>query len=125
MTLIALDDNRKVNPAHVASVVWDRRHYANTGPDSTLVITMANGEVHRVRHGVDADAYAVEDRLKKAARDERQFLVDLCFELAISAARDMGGHPKESVAAFVTGALNAAGIRTLPRGMSWGVIVDE
>lgn len=126
--LIALDADRKVNPALVASIVWDRRHYANAGPDSILVVTMVNGEVHRVKHEPQylggADAYAVEAKIVAAANMERQFLVDLCFALAIRAADGMHTQPKDIIAKWVAENLSEAGIRTEPRGMSWGVIVD-
>lgn len=55
-----------VNRDHVATVAWDRRHYAN-GSESWLVISMADGQVHRIqnRHGLyDApDLYKVEREL--------------------------------------------------------------
>jgi len=55
-----------INPAFVASLSWERRHYFNSSGNSVLVIIMHDGAKHRVEHthtgsgwgGVDA--YAVE-----------------------------------------------------------------
>ena len=60
-----------VNPQHVSQMHWDRRHYANGPGDSVLVITMADGTVHRVRHEPaymmdHVDAYKVEQAILAA-----------------------------------------------------------
>lgn len=47
--MIRIDQNRHINPAFVASMEWDRRHYIN-GSESVLIITMWDGTVHRVKH---------------------------------------------------------------------------
>lgn len=61
-----------INPAWVATMEWDRRHYANGPGDSDLVVTMYDGAKHRIKHepyyldGVDA--YAVEAAITAAIR---------------------------------------------------------
>ena len=47
--MIRIDQNRHINPAFVASMEWDHRHYIN-GSESVLIITMWDGTVHRVKH---------------------------------------------------------------------------
>ena len=53
-----------INPQHVMSMEWDRRHYANGPGDSALVIHLVTGKSHRVKHEPQyldgTDAYAVE-----------------------------------------------------------------
>lgn len=69
--LIRISRDLSVNPAAIVSLAWERRHYFNMAGDSTLVITMADGATHRVRHEPHlmdgADAYEVEKRLLGAA----------------------------------------------------------
>lgn len=59
-----------VNKGLVQSLEWDRRHYMSGPGSSTLVITMADGAVHRVQHQVGyldgTDAYAIERALTDA-----------------------------------------------------------
>jgi len=54
----------------VQSLEWDRRHYMNGPGSSTLVITMADGAVHRIKHEPGyldgTDAYAIERALTNA-----------------------------------------------------------
>lgn len=49
MAMIRIDNDRHINPAFVASMEWQHRHYMN-GSDSILVITMDDGTAHRVKH---------------------------------------------------------------------------
>jgi hypothetical protein len=62
--LVRLDADRHVNPTFVTFIEWDRRHYMNGPGSSALVITMADGTVHRVRHEPHllggTDGYEVE-----------------------------------------------------------------
>jgi hypothetical protein len=51
-----------------------------------------------------------------------QLLVDLAFELAIVASRNMVDRTKEDVAAWVADHLRDAGFPTAPAGMSWGYL---
>lgn len=59
-----------INPQHVMSLEWDRRHYANGPGDSVLVIRLVTGKEHRVRHEPHCldgtDAYAVERDIRSA-----------------------------------------------------------
>lgn len=54
----------------VQRLEWDRRHYMNGPGSSTLVITMADGAVHRIQHQPGyldgTDAYAIERALTNA-----------------------------------------------------------
>jgi hypothetical protein len=63
---VKLDANLKVNRDFVASVEWDRRHYAN-GSESFLVVTMQDGRVHRIKSNYgfydSVDLYAAERQL--------------------------------------------------------------
>ena len=43
--MIRVSDDLIVNPVHVASISWDRDHSY-----SAMIITMADGTKHRVRH---------------------------------------------------------------------------
>lgn len=43
--MIKVSDDLIVNPVHVASISWDRGHSY-----SAMIITMADGTKHRVRH---------------------------------------------------------------------------
>lgn len=64
MTLVRLTADLAVNPDHVASVSWDRGHTY-----SALIITMADGTAHSVRHHpgpYGLDAYEVERKLLEA-----------------------------------------------------------
>lgn len=47
--MIRIDQDRHINPAFVASMEWDHRHYVN-GSDSVLIIHMWDGKVHTVKH---------------------------------------------------------------------------
>lgn len=53
-----------INPAFVASMEWDRRHYANMPGDNTLIVRMMDGAEHRILHSAHlldgVDAYAIE-----------------------------------------------------------------
>jgi len=53
-----------------------------------------------------------------------QGLVDIMFEVAISAAKHMHGKSREEVAAWVAAQLLRCGFPTVPIGSSWGVLVD-
>lgn len=59
-----------INPAYVQSMRWQRTSYANAAGDSTLIITMAGGNVIQVKHEPQyiggADAYAVEKSILDA-----------------------------------------------------------
>ena len=61
--MIQIDQNTRIDPTKVAWMTWDRRFYANTAPDSTLVIHMVDGSVHRVHHGFGTDAYMIEAKI--------------------------------------------------------------
>lgn len=56
-----------INPAFVASMDWDRRHYFNGPGDSYLVIRMQDGHEHRVKHAPHllggVDAYKVQAKI--------------------------------------------------------------
>lgn len=62
-SMIRIDRDRHVNPAYVAFLEWDHRHYMN-GSSSALIITMHDGSQHRVRdeshYMGGADPFAVE-----------------------------------------------------------------
>ena len=61
--LIRLTNELIVNPAHVASVFWDRGHSY-----SALIIMMVDGTRHSVRHDPcsGCDCYAIERKLLDA-----------------------------------------------------------
>lgn len=48
MTMIRVTSDLTINPAFVSFMEWERRHYVNGPGDSVLLITMADGRVHRV-----------------------------------------------------------------------------
>lgn len=59
-----------VNPQHVTSMEWERRHYANGPGDSILVVRLVTGKEVRVRHEPHyldgTDAHAVEREILAA-----------------------------------------------------------
>lgn len=58
-----------INPAHVASMRWERRDYMNCSPVHWLVIRMADGKEHRIEHAPrfhGADAYEIERKIIEA-----------------------------------------------------------
>lgn len=59
-----------LNRGLVQSLEWDRRHYMNGPGSSTLIITMSDGAVHRIKHEPGyldgTDAYAIEKALTNA-----------------------------------------------------------
>lgn len=63
-----------INPAFVASMEWEGRWYMNGHGDSTLIIRMQDGHVHRIKHQPQyldgVDAYQVE----KAINDHHSVL---------------------------------------------------
>lgn len=63
--LIRITNELSINPAHVASVQQDNRFYMN-GSATYLVITMADGKVHRVEHGWGVDVFAIEKQINEA-----------------------------------------------------------
>jgi hypothetical protein len=82
--MVACGSDLKVNPAYVASLAWDRRHYANGPGDSVLIIMMHDGTQHRVTHSLrpgwgGVDAYLVEK--------------EICAAVARLAAQRSGGEP--------------------------------
>ena len=59
--------------------------------------------------------------MKHAIGEQR--LVDVCFEVAMRfQINDIKFKTREECAAWVTRQLDAAGFKTKPRGMSWGVL---
>ncbi|AGH48755.1 hypothetical protein G432_05140 [Sphingomonas sp. MM-1] len=65
MAMVSVTNDLTVNTAYVASVSWDRGDTY-----TTLVITMADGTAHRVKHQggpYGVDAYDAERRLLAAA----------------------------------------------------------
>jgi len=69
--MIRIDQDRHINPAFVASMEWDHRHYMN-GSDSVLIITMWDGKVHTVKHQPQylsgPDAYKIEREILAAMK---------------------------------------------------------
>lgn len=67
MTMVKAGDV-SINPAYVASMEWDRRHYMNGPGESVLVVRMVDGAVHRIKHEPQylggSDAYDVERRIE-------------------------------------------------------------
>lgn len=60
-------------------------------------------------------------------RTREQALVDLCFEIGIVIANNSDyfkDKTKEQVAEWIGGQLDQCGVKTIPMGMSWGVLVD-
>lgn len=59
-----------LNPEFVADMVVDRRHYFNGPGDSVLIITMADGREHRIRHEPHylggADIYKIQTQVEAA-----------------------------------------------------------
>ncbi|WP_157218687.1 hypothetical protein [Flavisphingomonas formosensis] len=70
MAMVRVNRELMINAAYVSHVKWDRRQYINAPGDSMLVITMADGAVHRVRHEPwlmgGTDCYAVEREIDSA-----------------------------------------------------------
>ncbi len=60
------------------------------------------------------------------SRDERQELVDLCFEIALVMADSEAllAVDQEKRALWIAKQLRACGYDTVPVGMSWGVLKD-
>ena len=62
--MVRVTSDLVINPAFVSFMSWDRRHYVNGPGDTVLLITMADGTVHRVQHQPHllggTDAYAAE-----------------------------------------------------------------
>lgn len=63
----------KINPLDVSSLEWSHRTYVNAGPESTLIITMRNGAIYRIRNdsliqwpGSVYDIYEIEKRILEA-----------------------------------------------------------
>ncbi len=54
-----------------------------------------------------------------------QQLIDLMFEIAIVSAERLNHWTKEEVANWVASVLESKGFKTIPQGMSWGVLVNE
>lgn len=63
--MIRLTSEISINPALVASVQLDHRFYMN-GSATWLIITMADGKVHRVEHGYGVDVFAIEKAINAA-----------------------------------------------------------
>jgi hypothetical protein len=57
--------------------------------------------------------------------NEKQKLVDLCFEFAIKAAAHMHGKTNEEIAAWVSSNLKECGFPTYAVGSSWGVLNEK
>lgn len=68
--LVRVTRDLAVNPEHVSSLVWDRRHYSYGPSDTKLVIRMADGCEHTVTHEPHlldgTDAYEVERKIMAA-----------------------------------------------------------
>ncbi len=58
-------------------------------------------------------------------RTREQQLVDICFQLTITAAKYMRSKSNEDIAKWVASQLDACGFYTEPMGMSWGVLRDK
>ena len=58
---------------------------------------------------------------------EQQHLVDICFQIAFTVARDkkLAALPQPQIASWVAGQLKACGFDTIPCGASWGVLKRE
>lgn len=68
MQMVTVGD-RRINPAYVAHMRWDHRHYVNGSESaSALTITMADGLVFSIRHQPQygSDAYRVEREILAA-----------------------------------------------------------
>lgn len=60
-------------------------------------------------------------------RTREQALVDMCFSIGITIAEASDyfkDKTKEQVAEWISGQLDQCGFKTIPMGMSWGVLVD-
>lgn len=73
--MIRVSRDLSVNPQHVMSMEWERRHYAMGPGDSVLIIRMVTGHEHRVRHEPDyldgTDCYRIEREISKAVAAQR------------------------------------------------------
>jgi hypothetical protein len=60
-----------INPRFVASMAFDHQHYANSPGPTTLLVTMHDGTVYRIRHEPQylggTDAYAVQEAICAAS----------------------------------------------------------
>lgn len=74
--MIKVSDDLIVNPAHVASISWDRGYSY-----SAMIITMADGTKHRIRH----DPYSL--RGTDCYKAEAQIVAG--YERAMEAAERM------------------------------------
>jgi len=62
------------------------------------------------------------DGLRKG-KEERQKLVDICFELVFAAYKcERGSMSREDLGKWVASQLRQCGFDTEPRGCSWGVL---
>jgi len=68
--MLRLGPGHHVDAAAIISTRWDHRHYANCGPDSSLIVTMNDGSEVSVRHEPQyldgTDAYALERQILAA-----------------------------------------------------------
>jgi len=57
---------------------------------------------------------------------DRQLLIDICFEIGIMTATHewFRGKTTEEVADWIRTKLSNCGFKTIPVGMSWGVLAD-
>lgn len=56
-------------------------------------------------------------------KDREQQLVNICYEVALTAAEYMHGKTNEEIATWVTRQLKLCGFPTKPCGSLWGVLV--
>lgn len=63
--MIQVSNELSINPAMVASVELDNRHYMN-GSDVYLVIHMDDGKTHRLRHGYGVDVFKIKSKIEGA-----------------------------------------------------------
>lgn len=69
--MIELTEDISINPAQVASLRLDRRHYMN-GSETDLEVRMADGRHWRIRHGYGVDVFELKDRIERAAQEPKR-----------------------------------------------------